>query len=86
MKAIRLGQTLHGYQFSSEKVEFMKKKIIKKGSHDNKIKVGRYNDSGELLETYSSILDCIKSGYTNVTRALKSNKKHKGFFFKKIQD
>ena len=86
LKAARLGQLLHGYQFSREKVPFMKKYSVKKGSHNNKIKVGRYDENNTLLETFESVLSCRKAGYQNVNRALKYNKKCKGFFFKYIND
>lgn len=51
LKAIRTGQTLHGYQFSKEKLPYMKKFEVKKGSHNFKRKVGRYDEKGNLLET-----------------------------------
>lgn len=44
LKAIRLGQTLHGYQFSREHLPYMKKFNIRFGSHNYKRRVGRYND------------------------------------------
>lgn len=84
LKAIRTGQILHNYQFSKEKVPFMKKYTPKQGSHKFKIKVGRYDDSGNLLETFESILECVKAGYKNVGKALKTNRKCKGFYFKKL--
>lgn len=84
LKAIRLGQLLHDYQFSKEKVPYMKKYSSKLGSHKNKRKVGRYDDSGILLEEFESVSLCRRVGYQNVNKALRCGKKCKGFFFKYI--
>lgn len=84
LKALRLGQILHGFQFSKEYVPFMKNYAPKRGSHYNKIKVGRYDELGHLLETFDSITQCVNAGYKNVSKAIKRNKKCKGFYFKKL--
>ena len=86
LKAARLGQTLHGYQFSKEKLPFMKKYQVRPGSHDSKIKVGRYDDRGNLLEVYESKRACQRAGFKNVDKAIKQNKKSKGFWFREIRD
>ena len=82
LKAIRLGQILHDYQFSNEKVPYMKNYEPKLGSHKNKRKVGKFDDKGVLLETWESVLSCRKSGYQNVNKALRTGCKCKNFYFK----
>ena len=83
LKAIRTGQTLHGYQFSREFLPCMKKYIIKRGSHNNKRRVGKFDDNDILVEEFPSTLACVKAGYLNVSKALKYPKrKCKGFYFK----
>ena len=79
LKAVRLGHTLHGYQFSKEKLPYMKKHKVRPGSHSSNIKVGRYNDDGDLIEVYESKRACQRAGYKNVDKAIKQNKKSKGF-------
>lgn len=82
LKAIRLGQTLHGYQFSKEKLPFMKKYIPTRGSHNNKRKIGRFDDNGNLLEEYESLSACRKQGYQNASHSVRNGRKCKGFYFK----
>ena len=84
LKAARLGQTLHGYQFSREKLPYMKKYTPRKGSHNNKCKIGRYDESNILVETYESINKAVKQGYRNVNKALRTGRKCKGFYFKYV--
>lgn len=84
LKALRLGQTLHGFQFSKEKLPFMKRYSPKLGSHGCKIRVGKYDDSGNLLETFESLLACTKAGYNNVRKAIKRGVKCKGYYFKQL--
>lgn len=84
LKALRLGQTLHGHQFSKEKLPFLKDFSPKFGSHNFKRKVGRYNDNGELLEIFESTLACKNAGYQNANKSLKTGRKCKGFIFKYI--
>lgn len=86
LKAIRLGQSLHGFQFSREKLPYMKKFKVRPGSHDFNIKVGRYDDEGNLLEVYESKRECQRAGFKNVTKAIRQNKKSKGFWFREIKD
>lgn len=50
LKAVRLGQTLHGYQFSYEKLPYMKRFKVRLGSHANKRRVGRFDENDNLLE------------------------------------
>lgn len=83
-RAIRLGHLIEGHQLSYEKVPFMKKYQRKNGSHIP-IKVGKYNDSWELIEVFNSTSECRKAGYSNLSRALKQGIKCKGFYFKYIE-
>ena len=82
LKAIRTGQILHGYQFSKEKLPYMKKWMSKFGSHSFKKRVGRYDENGNLLEEFESTLQCKNAGYQNVAKALKFGRKCKNFYFK----
>ena len=84
LKAIRLGQLVYNHQFSKEKLPYMKKYVARVGSHACKIRIGRYDDNGVLLEEYESILSCIKAGYRNVNKALRLGIRCKGFYFKRI--
>ena len=84
LKAIRLGQILYNHQFSKEKLPYMKKYKPAPGSHNNKIKVGKYDENGVLLETFNSVSECINAGYKNVQKSLRTGRKCKGFVFKKI--
>jgi len=87
LKAIRTGQTLHGYQFSREKVPFMKKWEAKKGSHNFKRKVGKYDMNMNLVKIYESTLAAKKDGYQNVAKALKyPERKCKDYYFRYIDD
>lgn len=87
LKAIRTGQTLHGYQFSKEKVPFMKKWTPIKGSHNFKRKVGKYDENMNLIKVYESTLAAKKDGFQNVSKALKyPERKCKGYFFRYIDD
>lgn len=87
LKAIRTGQTLHGYQFSKEKVPFMKKWTPTKGSHNFKRKVGKYDENMILIKVYESTLSAKKDGFQNVSKALRyPERKCKGYFFRYIDD
>lgn len=86
LKAIRTGQTLHGFQFSKEKLPFMKKWEAKKGSHNFKRKVAKYDENMNLLKVYESTLAAKKDGYQNVAKALKyPERKCKNCFFRYIE-
>lgn len=87
LKAMRTGQILHGYQFSREKVPFMKKWIPTNGSHNFKKRVGKYDENMNLVEIYESTLAAKKAGFQNVCKALKfPERKCKGYFFRYIDD
>lgn len=87
LKAIRTGQLLHGYQFSREKLPFMKKWEASLGSHSFKKRIGRYDENMNLIEVYESTLAAKKDGYQNVSKALKyPERKCKNYFFRYIKD
>lgn len=85
LKAIRLGHTLHGYQFAREKLPYMKQYTPSKGSRNNKKAIARLDENG-IVETFDSTLAAVKSGYKNVSKALKFGIKCKGFYFKYLED
>lgn len=90
---IRLGYLTKGYQFSYEKVPFMKeyekKKIERTDEYKENIskrqskRVGRFTLEGELLEEYPSLKKCREAGYTNAQGVIEKRRTHcKGFLFK----
>ena len=86
-RAIKEGHQFLGHQFSYEKVPFMKKlKHRKMGTVDKPYvggKVGRFNDDGNLLETFNTMTDCVKAGYKNAKLVAQGKREHcKGFVFK----
>lgn len=84
-RAIKLGHLFNGHQLSYEKVPFMKNYQRKNGSHLPK-KVGKYDESGNLIEIFESNAECRKAGYNNISRALKQGIKCKGFYFKYLNN
>lgn len=86
-RAIRLGHQYLGHQFSYEKVPCMKKlKHRKLTTVDLPYvgkKVGRYDDSGNLLETFETMTDCVKAGYKNAKQVATGKRDRcKGYVFK----
>lgn len=86
-RAIKEGHQYLGHQFSYEKLPFMKKLkcrnmgIVEKPYTGNK--VGRFNDNGDLLETFETMTDCVKAGYKNAKLVAHGKREHcKGFIFK----
>lgn len=86
-RAIKEGHQYLGHQFSYEKLPFMKKLkcrnmgIVEKPYTGNK--VGRFNDNGDLLETFETMTDCVKAGYKNAKLVAQGKREHcKGFVFK----
>ena len=90
---IKKGYLTKGYQFSYEKLPFMKtyEKKSTKVSEEHKEKlrnlkskpVGRYTMEGILVETYPSLKACRLAGYTNAQGVIEGNRNHcKGFMFK----
>ena len=46
-------------------------------------KVGRFDDFGNLLETFNTMTDCVKAGYKNAKSVAQGKRDHcKGFIFK----
>lgn len=92
---IRKGYLTKGYQFSYEKLPFMKeyekRKIERSEAYKNMLRirqskpVGRYSMEGELLETYPSLKAARLAGYTNAQAVIEKRRNHcKGFKFKYI--
>ena len=53
----------------------------------NPKKVGRYDLEGNLLETFKSLGECKRAGYTNAQGVIEGRRNHcKGFKFKYIQE
>lgn len=87
-RAIKQGHQFLGHQFSYEKLPYMKKiKVLQNRQNIDKPyigkKVGRFNDSDELLEIYDTMTDCVKAGYKNAKLVAKGIREHcKGYKFK----
>lgn len=87
-RAIKTGGIYQNYQWSYEKVPFMKKKKVRKQPEDIATpyvgpKVGRFDDDWNLLEVFDTLTDCRKAGYKNAQRVLKGEREHcLGFRFK----
>lgn len=92
-RSIKQGHQFHGYQFSYEKLPFMKKfkkkqytgeRIGNKTNHKyENIPIGKYDIDGNLLETFECLRDCRKAGYANVKKVLNGERNScKGFIFK----
>ena len=85
-RAIKSGYVYQQYQWSYEKLPFMKKRAAKKPKSFNTInspKVGRFDKEGNLLETYKNLTECRKAGYTNANKVLQGERDFcKGFTFK----
>ncbi len=57
--------------------------------HPNCKKVGKYDESGNLLETYISISDACNKNcccHSNLSKALNRGKKYRGFYWRFIYD
>lgn len=87
-RAIKTGGIYQNYQWSYEKVPFMKKKKVRKQPEDIATpyvgpKVGKFDDDWNLLEVFDTLTDCRKAGYKNAQRVLKGEREHcLGFRFK----
>ena len=94
---IKKGYLTRGYQFSYEKLPYMKeyeKPIIKmpeemkeKLRKDRSKPVGRYDLDGKLIETYPSLKACRKAGYNNARLVIIGDRNHcHGFTFKYLDE
>ena len=87
-RAIKSGYFYQGYQWSYEKVPFMKKVKAKKEKSFNTTpnsgpKVGRFDSEGNLLEVFNTMTDCRKAGYSNANKVLQGLRTQcKGYVFK----
>lgn len=86
-RAIKEGHQFLGHQFSYEKLPFMKKLKCRTLNGVAKPyiggKVGRFDDFGNLLETFNTMTDCVKAGYKNAKQVALGKRDHcKGFVFK----
>lgn len=85
-RAIKSGYVYQQYQWSYEKLPFMKKRTARKPKSFNTInspKVGRFDKEGNLLETFENLTECRKAGYTNANKVLQGERTFcKGFTFK----
>lgn len=90
---IRRGGLTKGYQFSYEKLPYMKmyekKKIERSEEYREMLSkrkskpVGRYSLTWELIEEYPSLKKCREAGYTNAQGVIEKTRNHcKGFLFK----
>lgn len=88
-RAIKQGYVYQGYQWSYEKVPFMKKitkhrevKVEELKAYQGP-KVGRFDDNDNLLEVFDNLTLCKKAGYKNANEVIRGNRIHcKGFRFK----
>ena len=92
-RSIKLGHQFHGYQFSYEKLPFMKKfkkkiyegpRVGNKTNHKcENIPIGKYDLNGNLIETFACLRDCRKAGYPNAKKVLNGERMTcNGFTFK----
>ena len=87
-RAIKTGGVYQNYQWSYEKLPFMKKKKVRKQAEEITTphqgpKVGRFDDNWNLLETFETLTDCRKAGYKNAQRVIKGEREHcLGYRFK----
>lgn len=90
---IKSGKLTKGFQFSYEKLPYMKqyekKKIERSDEYREMLSkrqskpVGRYSLAGELLETYPSLKKCREAGFTNAQAVVENRRAHcKGYAFK----
>lgn len=97
-RAIKCGHLYFGYQFSYEKLDYMKRfesktykryDVFTQLNEERKEKkpVGRYDQDGQLLETFSCISECVNAGYKNAKQViLGKRKKCKNYIFKYLEN
>lgn len=86
-RAIKNRHQFLGHQFSYEKVDnigaikAMKRLKVEKPYVGGK--VGRFDNNGNLLETFKTMTDCVKAGYKNAKLVAQGKRNTcKGFVFK----
>ena len=86
-RAIKEGHQFHGFQFSYEKLPFMKKLkhrnmgIVEKSYSGGK--VARMDENNNILEIYETMTDCVKAGYKNAKLVAQGKRNScKGYKFK----
>ena len=93
-RAIKNGTRVYNYQFSYEKVPFMKKwkTEVNSSNYSNAQrnrdmrKVGKYDDDWNLIEVFENAAELRKAGYRNAYAVLKGIRKHcNGYRFKYIE-
>ena len=93
---IRKGNLTKGYQFSYEKLPYMKeyekKKIERTDEYREMLRVrkskpvAKYDLEGNLIETFPSLKSCREAGYTNAQAVIEKRRNHcKGYVFKYIE-
>lgn len=94
-RAIKNGTRVYNYQFSYEKVPYMKKWKHEVNSENyskaqqNRVykKVGRYDDDWNLLEVFNTPAEMRRAGYRNGYSVLKGKRTHcKGYRFKYLEE
>lgn len=81
-RAIRQGHQFLGHQFSYERLPYMKK-LKNRNLSTIGPKVGKFDDNGNLIETYETMTDCVKAGYKNAKLVARGKRDHcKGYVFK----
>lgn len=87
-RAIKHRHQFLGHQFSYEKkdnigaINAMKNRLHVKKPYTGG-KVGRFDQNGNLLETYETMTDCVKAGYKNAKMVAQGRRNIcKGFVFK----
>jgi len=97
-RAIKCGHLHFGYQFSYEKLEYMKRYEPKQykrydvfttlnQERKEKKPIGRFNDNGELLEVFSCLRECVDAGYRNAKQVILGKRSRcKNYIFKYIEN
>lgn len=79
-KAIKLGRTAGGFQWSLEKLSYMEPECPKAGKAR---RIGKFDLDGNLIKEYTSIVACKKENGAGLTHVLDGrDKTHKGYTYK----
>ena len=86
-RAIKKGHQFHGFQFSYEKLPFMKKLKCRNITSVEKpytgSKVARLDKNDNIVEIYNTMTDCVKAGYKNAKSVAQGKRNYcKGYKFK----